>query len=290
MSIKNGIVIFLSVIVSLGGRCAWATDGANGARRVPPHLKLIAPVFLQRPSTAPGKALPSTVIPVGRPASQVFIDQEESPNGGNHGRQVAINKSRPNGHNRPLPALIAAGGGQAAAAAILDGTALASRLQVEGLSWRSAKNEDAAALYDFIAAERGRFGIERDTIPQPHEKGSMDAHLLRLEQAFNGTNGQFIIIERDGQIVAVGAWRRIRNRTAELLKFYKAEAEKCKGVGKGLAELFIQHLRERGYRRIELYTNALFKNEEFWKNCGFSRYSRRGKSYKGADIHMEMNL
>ena len=67
----------------------------------------------------------------------------------------------------------------------------------------------------------------------------------------------FFSARRDGELLAVGALKRLDDRHAELKSMHTAEAARGRGVGRALLAHLISVARERGYRRLSLETGSM---------------------------------
>jgi putative acetyltransferase len=60
----------------------------------------------------------------------------------------------------------------------------------------------------------------------------------------------------DGEVLAVGALKRLDGRHAEIKSMHTAEAARGRGIGRALVDHLLGVARERGYRRVSLETGA----------------------------------
>jgi putative acetyltransferase len=61
----------------------------------------------------------------------------------------------------------------------------------------------------------------------------------------------------DGELLAVGALKRLDRRHAELKSMHTAESARGRGIGRAMVEHLIAVARERGFRRVSLETGSM---------------------------------
>ncbi|CAG9239233.1 GCN5-related N-acetyltransferase [Paraburkholderia tropica] len=79
---------------------------------------------------------------------------------------------------------------------------------------------------------------------------------------FAPPDGAFILIEREGEIVGGGAFKRYDAHTAELKRIWTHESQRRKGVARRVVEELEARAVRLGYQRIYLTTG--FRQPEAW--------------------------
>ena len=98
-----------------------------------------------------------------------------------------------------------------------------------------------------------------------------DAHALDLDGLLDPSIS-FYSCRADGQLLAIGALRRLDDEHAEVKSMHTVEAARGRGIGRAMLDHLLGVARERGYRRVSLETGAM---DEFaparalYVNAGF---------------------
>ncbi len=104
-------------------------------------------------------------------------------------------------------------------------------------------------------------------------EGHWDDDLLNIESHYLNNNGWFVVGERDDQIVAMGAFRKINDQVAEIKRMRTLPALQGKGMGKKLLALLLGKLKEYGYTEVILETSdRQHAAEKIYTNAGFIPY------------------
>jgi putative acetyltransferase len=85
----------------------------------------------------------------------------------------------------------------------------------------------------------------------PEDMHALDADRL-LDPAV-----MFFSFRRDGEVLGVGALKRIDGQHAELKSMHTVAAARGRGIGRAMVEHLIGVARERGYRRVSLETGSM---------------------------------
>ncbi|POR47520.1 acetyltransferase (GNAT) family protein [Paraburkholderia eburnea] len=92
---------------------------------------------------------------------------------------------------------------------------------------------------------------------------SAAAELARYPaELFAPPEGAFIVVERDGETVGGGAFKRYDAQTAELKRIWTREDQRRQGLARRVVEELESRARLLGYRRVYLTTG--FKQPEAW--------------------------
>ncbi|MFP6871909.1 MAG: GNAT family N-acetyltransferase [Verrucomicrobiales bacterium] len=134
------------------------------------------------------------------------------------------------------------------------------------MNLRKATNNDSAALIVLIDSIYSEYGEVM------HTTGA-DSDLLEIEGQYCGRGGDFVVLE-DGQDHIVGCHAALPiDPGAGLLTFRRLYLEKSlRGGGHGirLMDWAVQWAREKGYRRVEFWSDTRFTAaHKFFENYGF---------------------
>jgi len=88
---------------------------------------------------------------------------------------------------------------------------------------------------------------------------AQDRHALGAD-ALADPDVEFYALRVGGELLAVGALRKLDDEHAEVKSMHTAEHARRQGIGRAMIEHLIAVARERGYRRLSLETGAM---EEF---------------------------
>jgi putative acetyltransferase len=82
-----------------------------------------------------------------------------------------------------------------------------------------------------------------------------DMHALDLEGLLD-PSVTFLSYRTDGELVAVGALKRLDSTHAELKSMHVAEAARRRGIGREMLDHLLAMARERGFHRVSIETGA----------------------------------
>jgi putative acetyltransferase len=109
---------------------------------------------------------------------------------------------------------------------------------------------DSPAAADVRALLARHLEFTTATSP-PEDMHALDADRL-LDPAVT-----FFSYRRDGELLGVGALKRLDGQHAELKSMHTAAQARGRGVGRAMVEHLIGAARERGYRRVSLETGSM---------------------------------
>jgi putative acetyltransferase len=109
---------------------------------------------------------------------------------------------------------------------------------------------DSPAAADVRALLARHLEFTTATSP-PEDMHALDADRL-LDPAVT-----FFSYRRDGELLGVGALKRLDGQHAELKSMHTAVQARGRGVGRAMVEHLIGAARERGYRRVSLETGSM---------------------------------
>jgi putative acetyltransferase len=129
---------------------------------------------------------------------------------------------------------------------------------------RSATNADCRAVQNLV------FGVLREYDLQPDCAGT-DTDIDDIESNYINRGGLFEVLEdSEGNLFGTVGLYPVDAETVELRKMYFAKTLRGKGFGKLILEKMIDQARQRGFCRIYLETNSVFKEAiGLYKKFGF---------------------
>ena len=110
--------------------------------------------------------------------------------------------------------------------------------------------QDSPAAADVRALLARHLEFTTATSP-PEDMHALDADGL-LDPAVT-----FFSFRRDGELLGVGALKRLDGRHAELKSMHTVAPARGAGIGRAIVEHLIGVARERGYRRVSLETGSM---------------------------------
>lgn len=81
-------------------------------------------------------------------------------------------------------------------------------------------------------------------------------------ELFAPPEGAFIVVERDGETIGGGAFKRYDAQTAELKRIWTRDDQRRQGLARRVVEELEERARRQGYRRVYLTTG--FRQPEAW--------------------------
>jgi putative acetyltransferase len=83
-----------------------------------------------------------------------------------------------------------------------------------------------------------------------------DAHALDVDGLLD-PSVTFFSLRREGELLAVGALKRLDADHAEVKSMHTVESARRRGIGRAMIEHLIAVAREAGYRRVSLETGSM---------------------------------
>jgi GNAT superfamily N-acetyltransferase len=109
----------------------------------------------------------------------------------------------------------------------------------------------AKPLVDELSREYDeRYGLN-DGIPSSAELSRYPPELFSP-----ALGGAFLLVERDGEIVAGGAFKRVDDATVEVKRVWTSSAHRRQGLARTVMTELEREAAARGYRTVELTTGA----------------------------------
>lgn len=84
-----------------------------------------------------------------------------------------------------------------------------------------------------------------------------DAHALEVDDLLDPAVTLFSIRRRVGELVAIGALKRLDDRHAELKTMHTVEHVRGLGIGRAMLDHLLTVARERGFERVSLETGVM---------------------------------
>ena len=136
---------------------------------------------------------------------------------------------------------------------------------------RPARREDGPGLVRLVDEVYQEYGDEADV-------EGYDRDLLDVDAAYRAEGGEFVVLEKQGEIVGAHATQPI-DREQGLLTFrrlYLPESMRGTGAGKVLMDWAIKWSREHNFTRVEFWSDTRFaRAHRFFEGYGFVRGGTR---------------
>jgi len=141
--------------------------------------------------------------------------------------------------------------------------------ETQKLAVRAARDSDASQIVRLIGDIWAEYGCVLDTDIE-------EQYLLTPADYFHARNGEFWVAEDGGSIVATVAVMMIGDDIAELKSLYVHQGHRGAGLGERLTSLAIGLGRERGARKMVLWTDTRFTAaHRLYERLGFTKKGTR---------------
>lgn len=137
----------------------------------------------------------------------------------------------------------------------------------EEFTLRPGYREDAAALAALIDGVYREYGDEIDL-------NGYDRDLLDVEACYRAAGGEFVVLERGGQVAGAHATQPVdRDRgVVTFRRLYLRKELRGTAAGKELMDWAVGWSRARGFRRVEFWSDTRFERaHRFFERYGFVR-------------------
>ncbi len=121
---------------------------------------------------------------------------------------------------------------------------------------------------------------DRDQVVQLHQEGlsevgvdhdsNLDSDLEDLDGCYTSRGGEFLVFEDSGKVIAMGAYRKLDNKSVELRRFRVARVYRRQGYGRRLLRALADQAKIQGFKQMVLDVNdgmyaacALFELQGF---------------------------
>jgi putative acetyltransferase len=100
--------------------------------------------------------------------------------------------------------------------------------------------------------------------------------LLQFDAHYTAPRGAFWVVREDTRVVGSVGVERLDARTAELHRLYVDSSLRGRGLGRTLVETVLAWSRERGIRRLVLWSDTRFENSHrLYRRLGFAQVGER---------------
>lgn len=133
---------------------------------------------------------------------------------------------------------------------------------------RRYEASDAATVWRLHAAGLDQMGANAGD-------GPWDDDLRQIEDVYL-QEGEFLVGEVGGEVVAMGALRPVGRRTGELKRVRVAESFQRQGFGETISRALLERASELGFRRVILDTTTLqTPARRLYEKLGFRETNRK---------------
>jgi N-acetylglutamate synthase-like GNAT family acetyltransferase len=150
---------------------------------------------------------------------------------------------------------------------------------------RLVESEDVPSILELIDGVYAEYGCKLDAENE-------ERHLLNPGAYFRQSGGEFWVVEEDGTIRATAAVQ-LHADASELKSLYVHSSLRRQGWGRRLTNLAIEHTRERGLRRMFLWSDTRFTDaHRLYRSLGFREcgYRELNDSNNSKEYGFEMFL
>ncbi len=103
-------------------------------------------------------------------------------------------------------------------------------------------------------------------------EGPWDDDLKAIEDAYLASGGEFLVGEYQGQVVAMGALRRVGPADAEIARMRVRPELQRRGIGRALLELLEARAVEMGIKHLRLDTTAVQRAaQRLYESSGYTK-------------------
>lgn len=107
-------------------------------------------------------------------------------------------------------------------------------------------------------------------------EGSWDNDLIRIKTSYGIGRGALLVAELQGRIIAMGAFRRIDDSTAEIKRMRTLPALQGRGIGSILLGKLLDLIEQEKYTRVILETSTRqLAAQRLYTRSGFKPFQRQ---------------
>ena len=152
--------------------------------------------------------------------------------------------------------------------------------------WPVAKRLVYRVAYDVFNETRPL----EEMIAHFDSRGTLD-DMHNIRKNYFDSGGIFLVTTMNGEIIGTGAIRKLDGDTCELKRLWLLTEYHGQGLGYPIMKELLTFARERGYKRMQLETDAVAQGRavEFYKRIGFHEIPLENAS-PDEDILMETEL
>ena len=156
-------------------------------------------------------------------------------------------------------------------------------MQTLDITYRRARNSDSQVIINILEKTFEEYGLD---LPENYSV----ADIKNLEEIYLHSNGEFIVLLRNQNIIGFFALLPSNKNRTELKRLYLTAKERGKGFGKYLLKLALEMAKESGFSRIYLETTSKFEEAiGLYRKFGFIT-NTGGKLSPGHDIGFVLDL
>ena len=121
--------------------------------------------------------------------------------------------------------------------------------------------------------------------------GPWDDDLHSIEERYQNNGGVFFVGVLDGQIVAMGAFRKTGEGRAEIKRMRVHPDFQGRGYGKMMLHELEKHAKNAGYKMLHLNTSTVqLAAQKLYRGLGFQETGERKVSQNFTEIFFEKRL
>lgn len=121
--------------------------------------------------------------------------------------------------------------------------------------------------------------------------GPWDSDLLNIEGVYLANNGMFLVGLLDGQIVAIGALRKISDEKGEIKRMRVLPQFQRQGFGQAILDVLEKEAVKKGYKILCLDTTVLqVAAQKMYLKDGYTEVRRTKQSFPFETIFYEKRL
>ena len=156
-------------------------------------------------------------------------------------------------------------------------------MQTRDITYRRARNTDSRVIIKILKKTFEEYDLD---LPENYSFADIE----NLEEEYLNSNGEFIVLLRNQNIIGFFALLPSNKNRIELKRLYLTAKERGKGFGKYLLKLALEIAKESGFSRIHLETTSKFVEAVgLYRKIGFIS-NTGGKLSPGHDIGLAMDL
>ncbi|MDI9218914.1 MULTISPECIES: GNAT family N-acetyltransferase [Clostridium] len=138
---------------------------------------------------------------------------------------------------------------------------------MENILVRKARNGDEVEILNLVEEVLNLYGL--DLNPEVE-----DLDITDISKYYIQNNGDFEVIEFNGEIIGTYGIYKINDETCELRKMYLKQDFQGMGLGNVMIENSFKIAKSLNYKRITLQTNSvLYKAIKLYKKYGFEEFN-----------------
>jgi len=142
---------------------------------------------------------------------------------------------------------------------------------VDKLKIRRYEDKDNSIVWELHWLGLEELGIKRTKEVHPWHQD-----LNNIESIYFENNGEFIVGEINGQVIASGAFKKEDNETAELKRMRVHPDFQHRGFGQEILEDLEKRAKEKGYKKLKLDTGRKWTIAiKFYEKNGYKETGRQ---------------